>query len=102
VYHTGRDVVVAGAGADGGPRVSVFETPGGVRRTDYFAYDLSFGGGVRVAVHDADHDGLDDLITGAGPGGGPHVRTWDVSHGGATTLTSFFAFDPADSLGVYV
>ncbi|HYH66692.1 MAG TPA: Ig-like domain-containing protein [Urbifossiella sp.] len=102
VYHTGLAVVVAGAGADGGPRVSVFETPGGVRRTDFFAYDLSFGGGVRVAVNDADHDGLDDLITGAGPGGGPHVRTWGIARGGAVELASFFAFDSTNGLGVYV
>ena len=69
---------------------------------DFFAYDPAFNGGARVAV--VDIYGHADIVTGAGPGGGPHVRIFD----GATGLQlpdaqdSFFAFDPTFSGGVFV
>jgi hypothetical protein len=61
-----------------------------------------------VAVADVNGDGKDDLITGAGPGGGPHVRAFDgqsVAQGSAspTELDGFYAFnDPNYNGGVYV
>ena len=59
-----------------------------------------FLGGVTVAVKDVTSDGRGDIITGAGPGGGPHVKEFDGVSG--TTLGSFFAFDPAFHGGVFV
>src|SRR5262245_11722358 len=41
------------------------------------AYDLSFRGGVALATADFNGDGVLDVVTGAGPGGGPHVRLFD-------------------------
>ena len=58
---------------------------------NFFPYDLAFRGGVNVAAADVSGDGRPDIITGAGPGGGPHVRVWD----GVTLeeIEGFFAYD---------
>jgi uncharacterized repeat protein (TIGR01451 family) len=96
--------IVTGAGAGGGPHVKVFDgvtnalLPGPLG--SFFGYDPAFSGGVRVAAGDVDGDGRAEVITGAGPGGGPHVRVWDGATGEATA--SFFAFDASFGGGVFV
>ena len=55
-----------------------------------------------MAVQQIGTDGTVTLETGAGPGGGPHVKTWQVANGVATLQQSFFAFDPAFLGGVFV
>ncbi len=68
------------------------------------AYDTGFRGGVRVATGDVDGDGITDLITAAGVGGGPHVQ---VFNGNFPVLIdspvgSFFAYDAGFTGGVFV
>lgn len=65
--------IVTGPGAGGGPHVRAFSGSGGGELKSFFAYDPSFSGGVRVASNDIDGDGIDDIVTGPGPGGGPHI-----------------------------
>ncbi len=112
VTGDGRADLVTGAGAGGGPHVKLFDGtqlfPGGDVRTTvepfevygFFAYDAGFHGGVSVAVGDVNGDGLGDVITGAGPGGGPHVRA--ISGTDHRELASFFAYDPSMTRGVMV
>ena len=69
----GYPEIVTGAGQGGGPHVKIFDASG-MERLGFFAYGGTFAGGVRVAVGDVDNDGKSEIITAAGPGGGPHVR----------------------------
>jgi hypothetical protein len=68
----------------------------------FFAYDPAFTGGVSVAAGDVTGDGIAELITGAGPGGGPRVRVWSVTSSGVVEIAGFFAYDPAFLGGVHV
>jgi hypothetical protein len=92
--------IVAGAGAGGGPQVKVFNGVQGNLLNSFFAFDPSFKGGVTVAAGDVNGDGFADIITGAGPGGGPHVKIFNGVQG--NLLQSFFAFDPSFAGGVNV
>ena len=66
----------------------------------FFAYGPTFLGGVRVAVGDVNGDGHQDIITGAGPGGGPHVEVFSGANG--QVIRTFYAYNPSFSGGVYV
>src|SRR5262245_48975660 len=68
-------VYSAGAGAGGQPRVNVYFDDGSIRQ--FYAYDVSFRGGVHVATADMTGDGINDTITAPGTGGGPHIRVFD-------------------------
>jgi hypothetical protein len=100
VNGDGRDDIVTGAGPGGGPHVKVFSGADLSVLASFFAYDPHFAGGVRVGAVDVDSGGRAEIITGAGPGGGPHVRVIDWP--GLSERTGLFAFDPAFSGGVFV
>ena len=117
----GRTEIVTGADAGGGPHVRIFAFnpaaglniynnvvddaaahPGvsAFPAGGFYAYGASFTGGVRVAVADVNGDGRDDIITGAGAGGGPEVRVFSGATG--QPITSFYAYAPTFTGGVYV
>ncbi len=98
----GYDEIVTGAGPGSvyGPHVrgwnydnSAITSMGGV---SFLAYGTNQFG-VNVGCGDIDGDGIDEIITGPGPGVvfGPHVRGWNVDGGTATSIggVSFFAND---------
>src|SRR5262249_19013947 len=68
----------------------------------FLAYEDAFKGGVRVAAADVDGDGLADVITGAGPGGGPHVRVFSLATGSPVDPIGFFAYPSDFQGGVFV
>jgi hypothetical protein len=100
VTGDGTPDIVAGAGAGGGPRVQVFDGKTYALVRDFFAFDPSFAGGVYLAAKHLTGDAADDIITGAGAGGGPHVKAFDGTTG--AVALSFFAYDPAFAGGVSV
>ena len=96
--------IIMGAGAGGGPHLRAFSLVGGAQTevASFFAYDPAFAGGISVAAGDVTGDGVAEILTGAGPGGGPHVRAFSLAGGVVTEVASFFAFDPAFPGGVSV
>lgn len=99
--NDGTDEIVIGSGRGGGPQVRVFDMNGDVQFTPgFFAYAEGFRGGVNVAVGNIDGKGGDEIITGAGPGGGPHVRVFNRY--GNYVGVDFFPFADTDNGGVSV
>ncbi|MBX9623448.1 MAG: hypothetical protein K2X82_06500, partial [Gemmataceae bacterium] len=94
--------IVTGAGAGGGPHVKAFDGRTGAEKASFFAYAPSFLGGASVAAGDVTGDGRPELLTGAGPGGGPHVRVFGWEGGGAVPVADYLAFAPDFAGGVGV
>ncbi len=92
-----NNLIVTGADSGSAPHVRVFNADGS-QRFSFFAYDLAFRGGVRVAAGDVTGDGVPDIITAAGPGGGPHVRVFDGATGAAGTGGPSAASSPTSRL----
>ncbi|MBX9627637.1 MAG: carboxypeptidase regulatory-like domain-containing protein [Gemmataceae bacterium] len=94
------EVFAVGAGAGGVPMVKVYDAQTGLPKSEVMAYDPSFRGGVRVATGDLNGDGVPEVVTGAGAGGGPHVRAFDGVTG--AVVLDFFAFEDEFRGGVVV
>ncbi|MEY2469865.1 MAG: fibronectin-binding autotransporter adhesin [Actinomycetota bacterium] len=92
--------IISAPDVGGGPHVKVFtQSANGAVLQQFFAYSPSFSGGVRLATADIDGDGIMEIITGAGPGGAPHVQA--LTETGAQLL-SFYAYGVDFSGGVFV
>ncbi|MSR85591.1 hypothetical protein EXS71_04130, partial [Candidatus Uhrbacteria bacterium] len=80
-------------------RILVTDLKGAVRQS-FLAYRKEFTGGATVSTGDLDGDGTEEIVTGAGSGGGPHVRLF--TREGRLWGGSFFAFDPHETGGVHL
>ena len=89
-----------GAGPGGGPRVQVYDAATNEKKFDFFAFDSALRGGVSVATGDVTGDGIQDIIAGAGDGGGANVKVFDGATG--SLLASWYAYDPQWRGGVWV
>ena len=92
--------IITGAGAGGGPHVKVLNARTGAELASFFAYDPSFSGGISVAAADLDGNGIAEIVTGAGPGGGPHVKVFDSTS--FHVMKEFMAYDPSFRNGIFV
>jgi hypothetical protein len=86
-------------GREGSDQAALFELNGSVRAT-WHAYTPAFKGGITVAIGDLNGDGLREVVTGAGPTGGPQIRIFKTD--GALWSPGFFAFDKRERGGVSV
>ena len=100
IGNNGTFEVVTGAGQGGSPVVAVWDPFTGALLSQFMAYTQDFTGGVRVAVNDGNGDGIADIITGAGPGGGPQVNVF--SFPALDLLFSFYSGDATNKGGVFV
>ena len=97
--------IIVGAGQTGGPRVKVFNGAAGYAintiapAMDFFAYDPSFTGGVTVSAGNRDTQPGDEVITGAGVGGGPNIRSFNAA---GQLIDNFFAFSTGITSGIFI
>ncbi len=105
INDDGHADIITSPGPGGGPHVRLLDAATGTSRAEFFAYAPSFTGGVHVALGDVTGDGVPDLVTAPGPGGGPHVKVFDgaaLRVGIVVEVYSFFAYDPGFTGGVFV
>lgn len=99
VTGDGRADVITGTGLGGGPAVGVYTTAG-TQLASFFAYDASFRGGVRVAAADLTGDGVAEIVTGAGPGGGPQANVFEF--GSVVPTVTITGLSPDQRVGIQV
>src|SRR5262245_56293328 len=92
--HAAKIVVPPG----GGPHVRMFNGGGG-DLGGFFAFDPGFRGGVTVAIADVMNDSAPEIITGAGPGGGPNVHVFSMN---GDLLADWNAYFDGFTGGVFV
>jgi len=103
VTNDGIDDIVTMPATGGAARLRVYDGKDGANIIDQFVFDVDFRGGGYVAVGDYNGDTLNDIIVGAGEGGGPRVSVFTVA--GVNTLTTiadFFAYSDEVRTGVRV
>lgn len=71
------------------PEVKVFKNASKVKKS-FLAFENNFKGGGFIATGDINKDGKDEIVVGAGPGGGPRVRVFDKK---GRCLLDFMAFE---------
>ena len=100
IESDGSVEIVTGTENGGGPQLRIFNGEGVLIHPGFFAYDTAFRGGVNVAIGDLNGDGWNEIIAGAGVGGGPHVRVFNKD--GDVINPGFFAYDEGFRGGVNV
>jgi len=97
------DLFAVGAGAGGEPKVKLYQIRGGnglAEVRSFAPFDDGFRGGVRLGFANADVDTDVDLLTAAGPGGGPHLKVFNLDP--FEQIQSVFVGDATDTRGVNV
>jgi len=75
VIGSSKKEIIIAPRKGGGPHVLVYDNYGTkLNGSGFFAYDPKFHGGVTLAIGDVNGDGKNEIVTGPGPGGGPHIR----------------------------
>lgn len=91
----GVDEIVTAPDFGGRVSVRIFKR-NGIQVGGFYPFGVGFGGGISVAGGDIDANGKDEVIVGAGPGGGPLVRVLNQS---GTSVTPNFYMYPSNFRG---
>lgn len=94
----GQYEILTGPGRGGGPQILMFDNKT-VLRSQFFAYESSFAGGVSIDVGDVNGDGEEEIITGPGPGRKSEIKIFNKQ---GALLSSFNAYDEKFLGGVNV
>ncbi|MDZ4221868.1 MAG: S8 family serine peptidase, partial [Patescibacteria group bacterium] len=94
----GAQNILAASGANREVSVMVADRTGSAS-FQWQAYPAFFRGGAEAVTGDVDGDGVLEIITGAGAGGGPQVRVFSL---GGEVKGQFFAYDSSFRGGVHV
>jgi Subtilisin-like serine proteases len=89
VNGDGESEIILAAGVGSEPLIRIYNKNGTLLK-QFLAYTKGFKGGVRIAIGDFDGNGVYDIVTAPGVGGGPHVR---IFNGEGRILRQFFADD---------
>lgn len=95
----GNVEIVTGARFGGGPHVRVFDNMGNPKYTGFFAYAQDFRGGVNVACGNVDGEDGDEIVTGAGLSGGPHIKVFAFD---GSLVAEVFDGHPSEDTGAFV
>jgi subtilisin family serine protease len=98
VNGDGEVEIILASEKGGEPIVRIYNKDGKIIK-QFLAYTKGFKGGVRLAVGDFDGNGVADIITAPGIGGGPHVR---IFNGEGRIMRQFFADDQKSRGGLTV
>ena len=98
IDQDGLAEIITAPSSNAAPEIKIFDYRGKLKRT-FLAYDKNFRGGVNLAVGDINSDGMVEIVTGAGAGGGPHVRVFKPS---GQVISQFFAYDKQFRGGVKI
>lgn len=90
VDKDGELEIIVGAGPGDKPYVKIFDRKTQTLEREFYAYNESFRGGVRVSAGDLNGDGYMEIGTAPGPGGGAHIRVF--SHTGKVIHGKLFPF----------
>ena len=104
--NDGFDDIICGAGATGGPRVTVYAgTASGVNTTsplnNFFAYAPKFNGGVVVTAGQRNSNAGEEVIVAPASNAGYNIKSFDVNGLGSSPklVDNFFAFNDSTSRG---
>lgn len=99
--NDGHDELIVAPGPGVEPVIKVYNANGSAELASVNVYP-GFQGGVFVAAGDVDGDGKAEVITAAGPGGGPHIRTFAlIGAAGSRSLTGSPGFMGAETRNGY-